>query len=64
MQREAKLLGMVRVWREGDAYKWAAADNPAPENAVLGERLQTDDGEVLYIERTGSGEFIRGAVKG
>jgi hypothetical protein len=55
---------MILLWREGDAYKWVPADHPAPENAVLGERLRTDHEEVIYIQRTGSGEFIRGAVKG
>jgi hypothetical protein len=60
---EAKFLGMVRVWREGDLWKWVPADSPAPENAVLGERLQTDDEEVIYILRDDGGDFIRGAVK-
>jgi hypothetical protein len=31
---------------------------------VLGERLRTDDVEVIYILRNGGGDFIRGAVKG
>jgi hypothetical protein len=64
MQCEAKLLGMVRVWREGDVYKWVPVGRWAPDSAELAKRLQTGDEEVLYIERTGSGEFIRGAVKG
>jgi hypothetical protein len=64
MQSEAKPLGYVRVWREGDAWRYVPADNPAPENAVLGERLRTDDEEIIYILRDDGGDFIRGAVKG
>ena len=64
MQSEAKPLGMVLLWSEGDAYKWVPADNPAPENAILGERLQTDDEEVIYVLRDDGGDLIRGAVKG
>jgi hypothetical protein len=64
MQRQTKLLGMVRVWREGDIYRWVPVGKWAPANAELPKRLRTDDEEILYIERTGSGEFIGGAVKG
>ena len=54
----------MRAWSEGDLYKWVPVGKWAPENAELAKRLRTDDEEVLYIERTGSGEFIGGAVKG
>jgi hypothetical protein len=64
MTHEAQSLGYVRGWREGGVWKWVPADNPAPENAVLGERLRTDDEEVIYILRGDGGDFIRGAVKG
>jgi hypothetical protein len=61
---EAKFLGMVRVWREGDLYKWVPADQRAPEHAELAMRLRTDDEEVIYILRgDGGGDFNRGAVK-
>jgi hypothetical protein len=64
VQSQAQSLGYVRIWREGNVYRYVPADNPAPENAVLGERLRTADEEVIYIDRGAAGEFIRGAVKG
>src|SRR5688572_32040747 len=64
MPNPPKLLGMVRVWREGDLYKWVPADQRAPEHAELATQLRTDDEEVIYINRGHGGDFIRGAVKG
>jgi hypothetical protein len=58
----AKSLGMVRVWREGDDYKWVPVGKWAPENADLAKRLQTGDEDVLYIDRAAGG-FIHRAVK-
>jgi hypothetical protein len=48
----------------GNVRKWIAADKPATEIAVLGERLRTADEEVIYVLRDDGGDFIRGAVKG
>jgi hypothetical protein len=64
MQCEAKFLGMVRIWRDGEQYKWVPVGKWAPEHAELAKRLQTGAEEVLYIDRGAAGEFIRGAVKG
>jgi hypothetical protein len=64
MQSEAKLLGFVRVWHDGEVWRWVPAGKWAPEHAELAKRLQTPDEEVIYIERGDSGEFVRGAVKG
>ena len=64
MHSSAKFLGLVRVWRDGEQYKWVPAGQWAPEHAELAKRLREGDEDVLWIERTGAGEFIRGAVKG
>jgi len=60
----AKDLGMVRVWQDGEVWRWVPVGEWAPENSVVAKRLWAEGEEVIYIERGHSGEFIRGAVKG
>jgi hypothetical protein len=64
MQKPAKFLGMVRVWKDGDQWKYVPAGKWAPEHAELAKRYRAGDEEIISIERRGSGEFVRGAVKG
>ena len=59
-----EFLGTVRVWKDGDQWRWAPAGEWAPDNAQTAERHRDGDFEVIYIDHGDSGEFIRGAVKG
>ena len=64
MQTPAKHLGRVRVWKDGEQWKWTPADNSAPANALLGDRYaDPNGGDVIYVKRGGEGEYIRGAAK-
>ena len=64
MPTSAKFLGYVRVWQDGDEWRWCAAGKWAPENAELGDRYRTPDGEdVIHVKRGDAVEYIRGAVK-
>jgi hypothetical protein len=64
MQNPAQHLGRVRVWHDGESWKWVEAGKWAPENAELGDRFRTEDGdEVINVQDGIEGRFIRGAVK-
>jgi hypothetical protein len=56
----AKFLGMVRVWKDGEQWRWVPVGKWAPEHAEIAKRFRADGEEVLYIERGASGEFVRG----
>lgn len=64
MTRPAKQLGLVRVWQDGDVWRFVPVGKWAPEEAELGRRLREGDEELIQIDRDGSMETIRGAVKG
>ena len=65
MHTVGKFLGMVRVWRDGDQWKWVPVGKWAPEDAVIAKRYRDNDGDVILLERSDAqGEFVRGAVKG
>ena len=63
MQSNAKFLGMVRVWKDGDEWKWAPIGKWAAEGAITAKRYRGPDGDVIYVEHGDNGEYIRGAVK-
>jgi hypothetical protein len=64
MQSPAKHLGYVRVWRDGDQWRWCPVGKWAPEEAELGDRYRTEDGEeVINIQSGTEARLIRGAVK-
>ena len=63
MQTPAKFLGMVRVWQDGEQWRWCPVGKWAPEDAVTAKRYRVDGEDVISIEYGDSGEFIRGAVK-
>ncbi|MBA3485469.1 MAG: hypothetical protein H0T51_27045 [Pirellulales bacterium] len=64
MPTPAKFLGYVRVWKDGDEWRWCAAGKWAPENAELGDRYRTEDGEeIINVEIGTEVRSIRGAVK-
>ena len=64
MQTVGKFLGMVRVWRDGEQWKWVPVGQWAPEEAVIAKRYKVDGEEIIAIENGGYGQFVRGAVKG
>lgn len=64
MNRVAKQLGMVRIWKDGDDWHFVPVSQWAPENAEIGRWMRDNGEDVIYIDRGASGEFIRGAVKG
>ena len=59
----AKFLGMVRVWQEGEQWRWAPVGEWAPEHAVIAKRYRTEGEEIISIEHGDSGEFLRGAER-
>ena len=63
MSSDDKFLGMVRVWRDGEEWRWLPVGKWAPEDAVIAKRYRVDGEDVISIEHGASGEFIRGAVK-
>ena len=64
MQTPAKSLGYVRVWKDGDQWRWCPVGKWAPEEAELGDRYRTEDGEdVINVQNGTEGRIIRGAVK-
>jgi hypothetical protein len=64
MPHPAQHLGRVRVWHDGESWKWVEAGKWAPEDAELGDRHRTEDGEeVISVQDGTEGRFIRGAVK-
>ena len=60
----AKFLGMVRVWQDGGQWRWVPVGKWAPEHAEIAKRYRDGGEEVIHLERTGEGLFIRDAVKG
>jgi hypothetical protein len=64
MPNHARQLGYVRVWKDGEQWRYVPAGEWAPENAEMAKLLDDDGEGVIYIDRGHSGEFIRGAVKG
>lgn len=64
MQTNAKFLGLVRMWKEDEEYRWASdMSEHVPERAIEAEHYRGDDGkDVLYINWGDSGEFIYDAV--
>jgi hypothetical protein len=64
MNTAGKFLGMARVWRDGDQWKWVPVGKWAPEDAVIAKRYRVDGEDVIAVEHGGDGEFVRGAVKG
>ena len=63
MQTVGKFLGMVRVWRDDDTWKWAAFDATAPDGAKFGSLYQSGDAHVILVQHSDKhGEFIHGAV--
>jgi hypothetical protein len=59
-----KFLGFVRIWQDGEEWRWCAAGKWAPENAELADRYRGADGEeVIHLNRGDAVEYIRGAVK-
>jgi hypothetical protein len=63
MNSPGKFLGMVRVWQDGEQWKWVPVGKWAPEHAELARRVREADEEVIYVERDGKAVAIRGAVK-
>jgi hypothetical protein len=61
--RVAQYLETVRVWHDGEQWKWTPADKPAPPDAELAKRYRDGGQEVIYIDRGDSGSFVRGAVR-
>ena len=66
-QAESQFLGFVYVWRiKGQAY-YAESRDAAPLDAERAKRFLVVDGdrpyEVISIDRGGSGEYIRDAVR-
>jgi hypothetical protein len=64
MQTPSRFLGMVRVWRDGEQWKWVPVGQWAPVEAVIAKRYRADGEEIIAIEDGGAREFVRGAVKG
>jgi len=61
----AKFLGMVRVWHDGEQWRWVPVGQWAPEEALTGKRLRDGDEEVIQVQYSATCcEFICGAVKG
>jgi hypothetical protein len=59
-----RFLGYVRVWKDGDDWRWCPVGAWAPEDAELGDRYRDPDGEdVIHLKRGDAVEYIRGAVK-
>jgi hypothetical protein len=60
----AKFLGYVRVWKDGEEWRWCTVGKWAPENAELGGRYRGADGEdVIHLKRGDAEAYICGAVK-
>ena len=64
MLHYAQPFGHVRVWQDGEQWRYVPAGEWAPENAQLAKMLDDDGEHVIYIHRGNSGEFVRGAVQG
>jgi hypothetical protein len=65
MQANAKFLGTVHVWKDGDVCRWSPlSSDHAPENAIEAEHYRGEDGkDVLYVDYGDSGQFYYDAVK-
>jgi hypothetical protein len=65
MQENAKFLGTVRFWKDGEVYRWAAPSSErVPANAIEAEHYRGKDGkDVLYVDFGDSGQFYHDAVK-
>ena len=63
MDSPGKFLDMVRVWQDGEQWKWVSVGQWAPEHAELASRFRQGDGEVIYLQRGDDAHVIRGAVK-
>lgn len=57
-------FGYVRVWLDGDGWRYVPAGEWVPEHAELAQLLDDNGEHVVYINRGNRGEFIRGAAKG
>lgn len=60
----AKHQGRVRIWKEGDKWKWCPEGQSAPLGAKIADRYLGNTDHVIYLKHGGrEGEYIRGAVK-
>jgi hypothetical protein len=51
MSSEAQHLGRVRVWKDGEKWRWCPVGKWVLENAELGDRYRTEDGDDQRPER-------------
>ena len=54
---------MVRVWQDGEQWKWTPVGRWAPEHAELARRVREGNEELIYLERDSGRQVVRGAVK-
>ena len=63
MSSPVKFLDFVRVWKDGEQWRWAPVDKWAPEDAAIAKRFREGAEEFIDIERDGRHEAVRGALK-
>jgi hypothetical protein len=61
--KDFRFAGRVRVWKDGDQWKWRQEDESAPPSAKLADRY-LGNSDVIYLKHgEQQGQYFYGAVK-
>ncbi|MBA3484665.1 MAG: hypothetical protein H0T51_22910 [Pirellulales bacterium] len=62
--KDFRFAGRVRIWKDGDKWKWCPEDDSAPLGAKIADRYLGNVEDVIYLKHSGQeGQYIHGAVK-